>query len=132
MFYTTFEELCKERNVAPSAVARKLGMSSSAPGRWKNGSSPDLDTAQKIADFFGVTIDFLVNNDRPGTITATDSSIVLHGNHVNSSVNKSAAEPAQLSEMEKELLRIFRSLDMRKKNAAMSYFYEIEDQMKGV
>ena len=129
MFYTTFEELCRERNVAPSAVSRKLGMSSSAPGRWKTGSSPDLDTAQKIADFFGVTIDFLVNNDRPGTISNTRDSVILQGNQGNNAVANGSAQIGgnRLTDQEEEMLRLFRGLDMRKKTAALSYLYELED-----
>ena len=37
----------------------------------------------------------------------------------------------QLSEREAELVRIFRLADERKKNEAMSYFFKIEDSMKG-
>lgn len=135
MFYTTFENLCRDNHIAPSAVARKLGMSSSAPGRWKTGSLPDLGTAQKIAEYFGVSIDFLVKGESAReSITATGRSVVLHGNTGNNTVAQGNIQTAgdQLSDMEKELLRIFRKMDMRTKNAAMSYFYDLEDQIKEV
>ena len=129
MFYTTFEKLCRERRIAPSSVARKLGMSSSAPGRWKGGSSPDLPTAEKLADFFGVTIDYLVKggSDNSSTVTASNGSIVVNGTGNTST----ACAGGRLTEMESEMLRIFRMMDMRRKSAAMSHFYEIEDELKG-
>ena len=132
MFYTTFEKLCHERRIAPSSVARKLGMSSSAPGRWKCGSSPDLPTAEKLADFFGVTIDYLVKGgaDNNGTVKASNGSIVVNGNN-NTSTAEASRSTGQLTEMESEMLRIFRMMDMRHKSATMSNFYEIEDELKG-
>ena len=135
MFFTAFEDLCRSRKIAPSAVARQLGMSPSAPGRWKNGSAPDLLTAEKIADFFGVSIDYLVKGEASGsTINAAGRSVVLSGNSGNNTVSQGNIQAAgeQLSDMEKELLRIFRKMDMRTKNAAMSYFYNVEDQIKEV
>ena len=38
----------------------------------------------------------------------------------------------QLTEMEAEMLRLFRSFDMRKKTEAMACLFRIEDNMKGV
>lgn len=134
MFYDVFERLCKERHVAPSALARKLKMSPSAPGRWKTGSYPDLETASKIADYFGVSIDFLLERDEVGhNVAASDHSTVAMNNSGTVATNGASISqgPAeQLSDMEMELLRIFRGLDMRKKNALMSQAYDMEDTMR--
>lgn len=132
MFYDTYTELCNERNVAPSKVARELGMSASAPGRWKDGSTPDLVTAQKVADYFGVTIDYMVKG-RPNTQTITaENSIILQGNRGNNNVTHTVAAADDLNDMEREMLRAFRALDMRRKNAALSHLYALEDELKGV
>lgn len=130
MFFDTFEALCRGKKVAPSAVARKLGMSPSAPGRWKGGSLPDLDTAQKIADYFGVTIDYLVA-DHPTPVSYVGGNINGHnvvagttGGQI--SINSST----DLSEPELELLRIFRGLDMRGRTAVLSCAYQQEELQK--
>lgn len=130
MFYDTFEALCRGKKVAPSAVARKLGMSTSAPGRWKGGSLPDLDTAQKIADYFGVTIDYLVA-DHPAPLSYVGGSINGHnvvagttGGQI--SINSSS----DLNASELELLRIFRGLDMRGQTAVLSAAYDHEELQK--
>lgn len=54
MFYDNFIALCKEKGVAPSAVAEEVGLNKSTVSYWKNGSQPKVDTIFKIADYFGV------------------------------------------------------------------------------
>ena len=123
MFYDIFESLCRENKIAPSALARKLGMSSSAPGRWRTGSSPDLETALKIADYFGVTIDYLVHGDDRFRImsgTASNGAALLQGSHGNSvSVSHQSAGQEGAQAFERELLDIYRSLDLSDKLALL-------------
>lgn len=107
MFYDIFEELCRNNKIAPSALTRKLGMSSSAPGRWKNGSTPDLATSAKIADYFGVSIDYLCGREE---LPDTKSYVV-----------------SDMSEEELELLRIFREMDIKSKIKTLTYFYDLEE-----
>lgn len=61
-FYVRISELCKEKGVSMAAVARKIGLSNSATTYWKRGSIPKGDTLQKLADYFGVSIDSLLGN----------------------------------------------------------------------
>lgn len=135
MFYTNFEELCRRADVAPSALARKLGMSPSAPGRWKSGSHPDLDTAQKIADYFGVTIDYLVTGQEPAPIIIHDTahSVVLQGNNGNGDINAARGSIQtggdDLTAQEAELLRIFRMMGPRQQTEILTHFYGLEDAM---
>lgn len=37
---------------------------------------------------------------------------------------------SNLTDQEEEMLRIFRTLDMRQKNTAMTYLYNLEDEAK--
>ena len=60
MFWETFSELCAEKKVKPSRVAREIGVSNSAATHWKNGKVPHYDTLLKIADYFGVSVDHLL------------------------------------------------------------------------
>ena len=123
MFYDTFEALCKDRRIAPSALASKLGMSKSSPGRWRTGSSPDLDTAKKVADFFGVTIDFLVyGEDRcSGMVNASNgSAVVQHGSGNTVSATSHEVTPEEGSQdFEGELLKLYRSLNLADKLALL-------------
>lgn len=134
MFYQNVIELCRQHHVSPSAMARELGLSNNAPTKWKTGSVPRTDTIQKIADYFGVTVDYLLADDAGPTnyMGNISNSAVVQGVSAGSvSVNNGAAPAAaELSEQEVELLRVFRLLDGRAKTAVMSFLYEQEDKIK--
>lgn len=64
MFYDVFKQLCKEKNVSPSKAATEMGMNRSAVTFWKNETyNPSHDSLIKIANYFGVTVDYLVAED---------------------------------------------------------------------
>lgn len=56
-----FVQLCRQRGVAPSRVATDLGMSKNTMTAWKTGrSSPKTDKLMKIAEYFGVSVEYLM------------------------------------------------------------------------
>ena len=59
VFSAQLQRLRKERNVTQETLAAHLGVSPQAVSKWENGSYPDGDLLPKIADFFGVSIDYL-------------------------------------------------------------------------
>lgn len=62
--YEIFERLLKEKNVKVADVTRATGIASSTFTDWKKGRyTPKQDKLQKIADYFGVTIDYLMNGE---------------------------------------------------------------------
>lgn len=63
MFFTKFLELCDELGVSPSRVCLNLGLSKASAYKWRNGSIPSGETLQKIADYFGVSVDYLLNGE---------------------------------------------------------------------
>lgn len=61
MFYDVYIELCKKIDKKPSVVAAELGINKSNVSNWKNNRyTPRGNTLQKIADYFGVTTDYLL------------------------------------------------------------------------
>ena len=60
MFYENFEQLCAKRGITMSRAAEDIGRSRSAVNRWKSGAVPGGTTLRKLADYFGVTVDFLL------------------------------------------------------------------------
>lgn len=65
MFYTNLQALCQQKQITPAVVARDLRLSSGLPTFWKKGSIPKPDTLQKIADYFGVTVNDLLSDTPP-------------------------------------------------------------------
>lgn len=59
MIYKNIVNLCKSRNIAVSALERETGLGNGTIGRWKT-VSPSVDNVKKVADFFGITIDSLM------------------------------------------------------------------------
>lgn len=62
MFYEIFKKLCDERGTNPTAVALDMGISTSLTSRWKHGGKPRIETLNKIADYFGVSVSYLLGN----------------------------------------------------------------------
>lgn len=63
MFYDLYLELCKERNVSPTRAAIEIGISKATPTTWKKrGLTPQGETLNKIAAYFGVSTDYLLGN----------------------------------------------------------------------
>lgn len=58
-FFEQYKKICEERGVSLNGAAKKIGLPSSSVTHWKDGAIPRIKTIQKIADYFGVTVDYL-------------------------------------------------------------------------
>lgn len=63
MFWDRFYQLCKAHGTKPNPVAKALGISSATITKWKSGSDPQSSNVKKIADYFGVSVDYLLGNE---------------------------------------------------------------------
>lgn len=73
MFYTTFAELCSRRGIRPGRAAGEIGISRAAVTRWKQeGFTPRGDVLERIAAYFGVTVDYLLRGG--DSVQAPDGS----------------------------------------------------------
>lgn len=96
MFYNRFVELCQKNNLSPSKAATLIGFNRSSVSMWKSqGYTPRREILVKIADFFDVSIDYLVGKTED---TAEDS----------------------LSEKETEMLNFFRTASPELQDAAIA------------
>ena len=59
--YEIFMQLLQKYGVSSYEVAKKTGVTQTALSNWKSGrSTPKVETMKKIADYFGVTVDYLM------------------------------------------------------------------------
>lgn len=76
MFWERFTLLCAEKGTKPNPVAKELGFASSTVTAWKNGSTISSNKLQIIADYFGVSTDYLLGKTEkrqaPEGLTAKD------------------------------------------------------------
>ena len=62
--YKRYCELRDKAGVKDGAVAKATGITRSTFTDWKNGrSAPKADKMKKIADYFGVSVDYLTGDD---------------------------------------------------------------------
>lgn len=63
MFYEQFRALCKVRNETPSHVLECIGLTRMNASLWKKGGMPSAENIQKLANYFGVPVDYLLNTN---------------------------------------------------------------------
>ena len=76
MFWETFVKLCNSKNTKPNPVAKLLGIPSGSLTDWKNGSIPRDTTLLKIAEYFNVSVNYLLGKEekeKPSAAEATES-----------------------------------------------------------
>ncbi len=60
--YEIFEKLCIQHNVTPYRVCKETGITTATISNWKAGRYvPKADKLQKIADYFGVSLSYLMS-----------------------------------------------------------------------
>jgi transcriptional regulator with XRE-family HTH domain len=64
--YEIFEQLMQERFLTHYGVWKATGVSQSSLSDWKKGKgTPGSQSLSKLADFFGVTVDYLMGRGIP-------------------------------------------------------------------
>lgn len=63
-FYDNYIKLCAVHDKSPTAVSKEIGLSNAAASGWKNGKKPSAVTKQKLADYFGVTVEKLTGEEQ--------------------------------------------------------------------
>lgn len=60
MVFTKIEALCKSRGVSIARLEKEVGLANATVRKWSQ-SSPTVDNLKKVADYFGCTVDDLLN-----------------------------------------------------------------------
>ena len=60
MFFNRFKALCDQNNISVYRACTDIGLNRSAVAKWKSGGQPNGTTAARLADYFGVTTDYLL------------------------------------------------------------------------
>ena len=66
MSYEVFEKLCQLNRKTPADVSRSTGIAQATLSAWKKGKyTPKSDKLEKIADYFGVSVEYLKTGKKP-------------------------------------------------------------------
>ena len=100
------------------------------PMDFQQFTDPSANLLEKIAEFFGVSVDYLVTGKEytPAPSQTVNQGIFGDRNH-NNTVTINGNVPLEVSEIEGELLKVCASLDIRRKNALLTYAYKLENEM---
>lgn len=79
MFWENFVALCDKNGTKPNPVAKELGISSGSVTFWKKGKVPHHSTLIKIANYFGVSVDYLLTGQKetPTVSDGLDDEILM-------------------------------------------------------
>lgn len=80
MFKKIFIDLCNKKRESPSSVCRKVGITPATFSGWTEATIPRKATLQRIADYFGVTVNCLLGESdiQPSkTIGLTEAETAL-------------------------------------------------------
>ena len=73
MFWKNFVSLCNQKSKTPNGVCAELGLSVATATKWKKGSVPRDTTLKKVADYFEVSVSYLLGVvDNPDPIALID------------------------------------------------------------
>lgn len=101
MFWDNFLLLCDRVGKSPNAVAAEIGFKSSGTVTgWKDGTIPYERNLKKIADYFGVTVEYLLTGEQKENPTSV------------------AAD--EVDELDKESLNIMHQLPPEKRAAGLA------------
>lgn len=130
MFERIFN-LLKEKGITQSALAEKIGVRQATISDWKRKkTTPSADTIGLIAEILGVSTDYLITGKEYASSPSQTVNQGIFGdrNH-NNTVTINGNTPLEVSEIEGELLKVCASLDIRRKNALLTYAYKLENEM---
>ena len=121
-----------EKNMSQEELGNIVHVTQTAVSQWEKGrKSPDKETAIALADFFGVSLDFLLGRTTERTNSYYASNI-NDSNFVQGSGTVTIGDCNETSKEESELLRIYRELDVRSRAKLMNAAFALEDESKKV
>ncbi len=66
MNYDRFESLCKNGATSPTVLVEKFDLSRGNLNSWRKGGNPSTEVLIKLADYFDVSVDYLLGRtDKP-------------------------------------------------------------------
>lgn len=63
MIFSKIHALCEERKISVAALEKAVGLGNGTIARWKK-SAPRITSLQAVADYFGVTVSYLIGEGK--------------------------------------------------------------------
>lgn len=105
--YERIESLRKERKLSQGKLEKELGFSNGSVSKWKN-STPTMERLQKIADYFGVTVDYLMTGKES---TEPNTSVLIESNTPYYIDDETAKTAQEIYDNDKILFDVYKTAD---------------------
>lgn len=121
-------DLLSKQGKTQTDIAKLLDVRPTTVSEWKKGKyAPTLAHCVTLADYFGVSLDYLITGREPRG--APVQQIIGNNNSNNTAIAGDGVLPP-LTEYERELLKVAGAFDMRRKTELLNFAYQIEKQIK--
>lgn len=125
---SSIETLCKQKSISVKSALEECGLKRVVVDNMKKGSVPSVDKIYTLANFFGVSVDYLLGRtDEPNAIYSISGSnntqAINNGN--NSQITVTTGEPAKTDTTTAELVKLIQSLPLLKRAEAILYLNNI-------
>ena len=74
--FERIESLRKSKGISQGKLEKELGFSNGSISKWKT-STPSSERLQKLADYFGVTVEYLLTGEAP-LVRTYQSTLAAH------------------------------------------------------
>lgn len=96
-FSITLKELREQKNISQAKLANDLGVSVGCVGMWESTKQiPPANKLDQIANYFNVTVDYLLGRNTPATIDLPEGA--------------AETKKASIAPIEEQMLEIFREI----------------------
>lgn len=127
-FHDRVNALCAERGISITKLASELGFSSSTPNNWRDMAGlPRAKTVKAVADYFGVSVDYLKGDDTAVNVETVQDNHGIIG-HTHAPVTIVNGNERKLSEQEMELLSIFEQLSVMDRAKLLVFANELQNK----
>lgn len=111
MFYEILKRLAEEQGKSLNQIERELGYTRNALNQYKKGSTPSAKRTAEIAEYFGVSTDYLLGREEnkiDNDLTEEENEVIAAFRLDNN--NMSSEEKAEYDEAIKEMMAIAKRL----------------------
>lgn len=116
MLSERLQRICDAKNISFNQLERECGLSNGSLKKWKT-STPSVDKVKTVADYFGVSVDFLLTG-REAMLTESDSEKISYN------CTKNRTNKRNLPETEQRFSFILQR--KTKKPPKMAVFFMVE------
>lgn len=114
----TISFMCSKKNISANKMLLECNLNKSVLDNLKKGSIPSVDKIMKVADYFNVSVDYLLgrtDNPKMQSTTVDQSQTVSINGVISGNIGNISNSHFEISEEDMELIQLFHKLSIQKR-----------------